>query len=178
LYEMLQIKGDEIYMSKEHWDASFSDIDYVYGETANEFIQSKHHLLSENSKIACFAEGEGRNAVYLAKLGHQVTAYDQSDIGLEKTNTLADKNGVHVTTIAKDLIKEKVDENKYDAAIMVFGHVPKEGQDFLISSLINSVKPGGYITFEVYSENQLPYKSGGPPSLEMLYNPQDILEWI
>src|SRR5699024_7941090 len=91
-------EGDEINMSKEHWDASFSDTDYVYGETANEFIQSTHYLLSENSKIACFAEGEGRNAVYLAKQGHQVTAYDQSQIGLEKTTALAHKNGVEVAT--------------------------------------------------------------------------------
>src|SRR5699024_11746189 len=78
-----------INMSKEHWDNSFSDKDFVYGETENEFINHKSNIIRQHSKIGCFAEGEGRNAVYLATLGHDVTAYDQSAVGLEKTNKLA-----------------------------------------------------------------------------------------
>jgi hypothetical protein len=38
-------------------------------------------------KILCLAEGEGRNAVFLAQQGYQVTAVDQSSVGLEKTRT-------------------------------------------------------------------------------------------
>ncbi len=165
-------------MSKEHWDNSFSDNDFVYGERENEFINKMSNIIPEHSKIGCFAEGEGRNAVYLAKLGHDVTAYDQSMVGLEKAKSLASKHNVDVETVAMDLTKEKVKANQYDVAIMVFGHVPKKDQPFFIGNIINSVKPGGYIILEVYSEDQLRYKTGGPKSMEMLYNPIDFLKWI
>lgn len=165
-------------MSKQHWDNSFSDQDYVYGESENVFIHEMSDIIAEHSKVGCFAEGEGRNAVYLAKLGHDVTSYDQSTVGLEKTKTLAKQNDVNVKTVELDLTEEKVDANQYDAAIMVFGHVPKKDQPFLMESMMDSVKLGGYILFEVYSEEQLEYRTGGPPSFDMMYNPIDILHWI
>ena len=165
-------------MSKEVWDKSFSDRDFVYGESENVFINSMSPIIPEHSKVGCFAEGEGRNAVYLAKLGHDVTAYDQSMIGLEKTKTLASQNNVDVETVAMDLTKELVKPNQFDVAIMVFGHVPKKDQPFFMENMMNSVKPGGYIIFEVYSEAQLAYQTGGPKSVELLYDPVDVLNWI
>lgn len=165
-------------MSKEHWDNSFSDTDFVYGETPNIFIKNKSELIPNHSTVACLAEGEGRNAVYLAQQGHKVTTYDQSVVGLEKTKTLAMKHDVTIQTVEIDLTDKKVEENMYDAAIMVFGHVHQDHQAFLMESLIDSVKPGGYVIFEVYSIDQLEYGTGGPPVKEMLYDPKDILEWI
>ncbi|MCP3738114.1 class I SAM-dependent methyltransferase [Rossellomorea sp. BNER] len=165
-------------MSKEQWNNSFADKDFVYGKSENAFINDKSEIIPSHSKVGCFAEGEGRNAVYLAKLGHDVTAYDQSTIGLEKTKTLASQNNVEVETVEIDLTKEKVKANQYDAAIMVFGHVPKKDQQFLMESMFESVKSGGSIIFEVYSESQLAYQTGGPKSVELLYDPVDVLEWI
>ncbi|ARI77868.1 class I SAM-dependent methyltransferase [Halobacillus mangrovi] len=165
-------------MSKEFWNESFSDQEYIYGLQVNEFISQKAGLISAGSKIACFAEGEGRNAVHFAKSGHEVTAYDQSSVGLEKTLELARQNGVEVNTVEADLTNDKVEQEQYDAAVMVFGHVPKAGQDFLIHNMIDSVKPGGYVMFEVYSSKQLQYGTGGPKAEEMLYEPGDLLQWI
>src|SRR5690625_2837815 len=165
-------------MSKEHWDKSFSDTEFVYGERENEFINIKSNLIPEHAAVGCFAEGEGRNAVYLAKLGHDVTSFDQSTVGLEKTKTLAAQKNVEVETVAIDLTKEKVKTNHFDAAIMVFGHVPKNDQQFFMENMINSVKSGGYIIFEVYSKDQLGYQTGGPKSVDMLYDPADMLHWF
>ncbi|QKY71395.1 hypothetical protein [Lentibacillus sp. CBA3610] len=61
---------------------------------------------------------------------------------------------------------------------MVFGHVPKQDQPFLMDNMMDSVQSGGYVMFEVYSDDQLNYRTGGPPALDMLYNPADILDWI
>lgn len=171
-------RGCDNFMSKDHWDQSFSEEDYVYGETENKFIHKMSSIIPENSKIGCFAEGEGRNAVYLAKLGHDVTAYDQSVVGLRKTKDLAQQNNVSVRIVEKDLIKEKVKTSQYDAAIMVFGHVQKQHQQFFIENMIGAVKSGGYIIFEIYSVDQLMYQTGGPRTIESLYDPLDILKWI
>lgn len=165
-------------MSREFWDQSFSSDKFVYGETPNKFVQDMGSLISKQSNVACFAEGEGRNAVYLATLGHDVTSYDLSTVGLEKTKYLAEKNHVTVKTIAKDLTKDSVTPNQYDAAVMVYGHVPKSEQQYFLSQMINSVTSGGFVMFEVYSEQQRDYRTGGPGTIDMLYDPQNILEWI
>jgi len=165
-------------MSKHHWDESFSDEDYVYGETPNIFIKDKSPIILKNASVGCFAEGEGRNAVYLATLGHHVTSFDQSTVGLKKTKQLASRHNVEVETKAKDLTTENVSPQQFDAAIMVFGHVTKEDQPFFMENIINSVKHGGYVLFEVYSTDQLAYETGGPPNIEYLYEPEDILNWI
>jgi len=165
-------------MPKKFWNESFSAEEFVYGETPNEFIRETSSLFPEQAKIACFAEGEGRNAVYLATMGHDVTAYDVSPVGLEKTKQLALKNNVQVNTVEADLTQDHVGIEQYDGAVMIYGHVPKANQQFLIEQMIQSVKRGGIIIFEVYSVDQLDYQTGGPGSIEMLYEPKDILQWI
>src|SRR5699024_12644936 len=91
-----EIDWGRVMMTNEYWDQSFSDKDFVYGATENTFISEMSSIIPLHENVGCFAEGEVRNAVYLAKLGNAVTAYDQSIIGLEKTETLALNNNVHV----------------------------------------------------------------------------------
>lgn len=165
-------------MSKEQWNISFSNKEFVYGEIANEFIQEKSKTIPAHSNVVCLAEGEGRNAVYLTKLGHDVTAYDQSEIGLEKAQLLASENDVEMKTVVMDLTKESVPIHTFDAGVLVFGHVPKDDQPFLLENLIQSVKPGGRVMFEVYSEKQLSYHTGGPGNIDLLYHPVQILSMI
>ncbi|WP_050615674.1 class I SAM-dependent methyltransferase [Bacillus testis] len=165
-------------MSKEHWDKRFSDQDFVYGKNENEFLNKMSGILPASSQVGCFAEGEGRNAVFLAKQGHKVTAYDHSRVGLEKTKKLAEEKGVHVETVEMDLTEQKVEKGQFDAAVMIFGHVPEKDQPFLFDSMIGSLKPGGYLIVEVYSKDQLRYKSGGPDSEKLMYDPIDVLQWI
>src|SRR5690625_5802590 len=97
-------------MPKKFWNQSFSADEFVYGEAPNEFIRETSSLFPEQAKIACFAEGEGRNAVYLATMGHDVTAYDVSPVGLEKTKQLALKNNVQVNTVETDRSEEHTSE--------------------------------------------------------------------
>lgn len=165
-------------MSKNHWNERFSQEGYFYGKHPNEFIKEKSKILPNQARVGCFAEGEGRNAVYLATLGHDVTSFDQSDAGLEKTKELAKENGVTVHTIQMDLVKEKAPRETFDAAVLVFGHVPGPDQSNFINNIIDSVKPGGYVLFELYSKAQIDYKTGGPPNVDNLYDPSDILAWI
>src|SRR5690625_1440143 len=107
-------------MVKEKWNKQFSEHQFTYGKTVNEFIKEKVHLFSPQSKLACFAEGEGRNAVYLAKLGHAVTAYDLSPVGLKHAKVLANENDVTISTVEADLTKKQTDKEKYAGVIIVF----------------------------------------------------------
>lgn len=165
-------------MTKKQWDKNFSNGKYIYGEDPNEFVKQMSGKIPPNSNIACLAEGEGRNAVFLAEQGHHIVAYDQSKVGLDKANQLAEKNNVNIKTETIDLTKECVPQGEYDAAILVFGHVLKKDQQFLFQNLLNSVRSGGHVLFEVYSEKQINYKTGGPGHVEALYDPVDILKFI
>lgn len=160
------------------WDKSFENEEFVYGTEANVFIKEQAKRFESQSKIACLAEGEGRNAVHLAKLGHNVTAYDISSVGLKKAEQLAKSKNVSINTEQIDLISKNMPEATYDYATLVFGHVHQDDQAKLINNLIRTVKPGGLVMFEVYSKAQINYKTGGPGKLEYLYDPKTICNII
>ena len=113
----------------------------------------------------------------LFRSGHEVTAWDYALNGLKKTEQLAEQYNVKVKTGQKDLINDPVPTEEFDAAIMVFGHFAKKDQESIFDKLISTVKPGGMIMLEVYSEDQVRYQTGGPKTEDMLYNPADLLEW-
>lgn len=46
----------------------------------------------------------------------------------------------------------------------------------VVQGVKKAVKPGGYFLTEVFSIHQLPYKSGGPKDINLLYSPEDFLE--
>lgn len=159
------------------WDQRFKTIEYVYGEKPNAFLEDYVHYLKDYQNVAAYAEGEGRNAVFLALQGHTVTAFDYAESGLKKTEQLAEKHHVSVHTKLTDLLQDELPVEKFDAAIMVFGHFQAEQQQEVFKRIVNSVKSGGRIKMELYSIYQLPYASGGPRQLDFLYDPLNVLKW-
>ncbi|WP_103106372.1 class I SAM-dependent methyltransferase [Brevibacillus reuszeri] len=159
------------------WNERFNSEEYYYGEEPNVFIQQQAFRLEPRQKVIAFAEGEGRNAVFLAKRNLEVTAIDYAESGLQKAKKLAQKHGVDIHTQKIDLMVEDVASEEYDAAIMVFGHFHKNAQTMVLNKMKKSIKPKGILMLEVFSNEQLKYGTGGPPELEMLYEPKDILAW-
>ena len=80
-------------MSSTFWDERFRGNEYAYGREPNDFLRAEAHRIPAGP-VLCLAEGEGRNAVFLAGLGHEVTAVDFSLEGLRKTERLAREHGV------------------------------------------------------------------------------------
>ncbi|MFJ8455591.1 class I SAM-dependent methyltransferase [Bacillus paramycoides] len=164
-------------MMSNFWNDRYKSDDYFYGEEPNTFIQEQAFRLTNHNKVIAFAEGEGRNAVFLTRQGHEVTAIDYSEEGLEKTKKLAEKHNVNVHTKKVDLLADSLPANEFDTAIMVFGHFHTDNQKMIFNKMIHTIKPDGIIMIEVYSKKQLNYGTGGPKDIDMLYNPIDILTW-
>lgn len=158
------------------WDDRFNQNEYVYGTTPNQFIQSK--LPNNPCQILAVAEGEGRNAIYAAEQGHQVTAWDYSSVGLKKLKQLATSRNVTVATEIVDLSKEITwPENQWDLVINVFGHIGDiHIRESMLKGIQRTIKPGGSYLMEVYSDRQIPYQSGGPKDQNMLYKPREVLD--
>ncbi len=114
---------------KEFWNERYSEAQYAYGLEANDFLKAQQ--IGSGLKILCLAEGEGRNGVYLAKLGNEVTCVDYSEAGLEKTRTLAKQNGVEVTCVCADLGQMNLQAASWDLIIGIFAHFPKSVKEHI-----------------------------------------------
>ncbi len=159
-----------------HWDEKFNTKKYIYGELANEFVLEKFsNNTDSNERIVLLAEGEGRNAIYLAKLGYDITTFDMSEVAINKQIDLAKKENVSITTNYGDItVSDLVGDEKFSYSVNIFGHVPNEGKQSMFDNLITSLIPTGHAIFEVYSVEQLEYGTGGPKDKSMLYTVDEI----
>ena len=159
-----------------HWNKRFQTDHYVYGKEPNVFLTEFQKKIKVSGEVLAIAEGEGRNAVYLAEQGMNVTTWDYAESGLKKTNRLAEDRGVTVSTKLVDLNDAKWEEDNWDGIVCIFGHFPRELRQSTLQGVKKAVKPGGYFLTEVYSYQQIPYESGGPKDVEFLYKPDEFLE--
>ncbi|WP_059170488.1 cyclopropane-fatty-acyl-phospholipid synthase family protein [Bacillus sp. FJAT-27445] len=158
------------------WNERFKANNYAYGTEPNEFLAEMQRKLKLEGEALAIAEGEGRNAVFLAEQGMKVTTWDYAEFGLEKTKKLARSRGVEVETQLVDLNEAKWDKDKWDEIVCVFGHFPADLRAKTLEGVKEAVKPGGFYVTEVYSVNQIPYKSGGPKEVGFLYQPEEFLK--
>jgi len=94
-----------------------------YGETPNVFVAEMASQIPAGA-VLCLAEGEGRNAVYLATLGHRVTAVDQSEASLTKARRLAATRGVDIETVPADLGNITIEPGIWSGIVATFAHLP------------------------------------------------------
>ncbi|WP_445425646.1 SAM-dependent methyltransferase [Alishewanella sp. HL-SH06] len=152
------------------WDERYAQENYVYGEMPNDFLVSQIARIKPNSKVLCLAEGEGRNAVYLAQLGHDVTAVDISMVALDKGRRLADNAGVKVRWQQGDLANYALGEEKWDLIVAIFMHLPEAIRDRVFAQIKTALRPDGLFIGEFYRPEQLSFKTGGPQDIKMLYS--------
>jgi SAM-dependent methyltransferase len=157
-------------MNEHFWNERYKSEEYAYGIKPNEFLEKNSSLIQAKSNILCIAEGEGRNAVFLAKQGHKVTAIDFSVEGLNKAQNLAKKENVQITTIQQDLANYQFEENKWDCIVSIFAHFNPILRKQIHEQLFNSLNPKGILLLEAYTPFQLEYNTGGPKDIEMLYD--------
>lgn len=156
------------------WDERYSAPEYIYGKQPNEFLASLPLKAAKGQKVLCLAEGEGRNAVYLASLGYEVLAIDQSMTGLQKALDLASENGVKIEVEQADLGSYKIPLDTYDGIISIFGHFDPGTRSYIYEQAIKGLKKNGFLAMEVYSKEQLSNDTGGPKSEETLYDLDDL----
>jgi SAM-dependent methyltransferase len=160
--------------ANDFWNERYSSEGYVYGENPNRFLKEQLEKIAAPGKLLLPGEGEGRNAVYAAKLGWQVDAYDQSTAGKLKAIKLADKNNVKINYHITDLLEFTPLEDNYDAIAIIYVHLKKDYRKAFNQKLIQTLKLSGKIILELFSKEQLGKTSGGPQDLDMLYSIDEI----
>ena len=161
---------------KEFWNERYTEEELAYGEAPNVFFAEELAKIDTTGKILLPMEGQGRNAVYAAKLGWEVVAFDYSEEAKKSALLLADKHGVsieyHISTM-EDFTPGK---EEFDAVAMIYAHLPLEIRKENHQKLIQSLKPGGTLIIEGFEKKQLNYNSGGPKNEAMLYSTEMLAD--
>lgn len=162
-------------MSSGHeafWSERYRSVgeDYLFGTAPSRFLATRGELLSRQGAVLSVADGEGRNAVWLAEQGCRVTATEISPVALEKAARLARGRHVEVSFVQADLLAWDWPEAAFDAVIGVFIQFvgPPERQ-VLFAGMKRAVRPGGVLLLHGYTPKQLDYRTGGPSAVENLY---------
>jgi len=162
---------------RTEWDERFDRDAYVYGTEPNDFLRSfAEKLPPPPARVLSLAEGEGRNGVFLASLGYQVTGVDASAVGLAKARKLAEERGVSIETVQSALEDYEIDAASWDVVISIFCHLPPELRRKVHRSVVEGLRPGGMVLLEAYTPDQLRHGTGGPPRLELLYTAEMLRE--
>lgn len=154
------------------WNGRYAEPGYAYGEQPNDFLREQAPALPPGG-VLCLAEGEGRNAVHLAQLGHRVLAQDLSAVGLAKAEALAQSRGVTIQTCCGDLAAFHPAPQSTDLVVAIWMHLPPPLRAQVLSRAVAALRPGGHLILEAYTPRQLELGTGGPPQLELLCEPED-----
>lgn len=161
------------------WDERYSNSQSVYGDEPNQFFKNQLTKLAIGS-ILLPAEGEGRNAIFAAKLGWDVSAFDTSKIGRENALNRAKLENVNIDYILQDATELDYPDNSFDSIGLIFSHFPSNIRTKFHRKLVESLKIGGHIILEGFSKNHLQFSeknpnAGGPRNIDMLFDTASIL---
>jgi SAM-dependent methyltransferase len=160
----------------DFWNQKYARDDYFYGEQPNDFLRSQIFRLSPGARVLVVGDGEGRNGVWLAEQGFEVTTADVSSVGCEKSQALAVQKGVSLTTHCVDLLTWDWPVAAFDAVVSVFLHFAPDDRLVAHEQMQAALLPGGWLIIEQFHPKQLGgYTSGGPKASEMLATVENLV---
>jgi SAM-dependent methyltransferase len=148
------------------WEQRYGADGYLYGTEPNDFLR-QHVDSIPRGRVLCLAEGEGRNAVFLAGQGFEVASIDLTQAGVAKTHRLAIERGVTVDAVTGDLATADLGVQRWDAIVSIFAHVPAAIRRDLHKRVVDALAPGGVLLLEAYTPAQIGRGTGGPPAPEL-----------
>ncbi len=157
-----------------HWDERYAEAEFAYGTEPSAFLAAVACRIPDGP-VLCLAEGQGRNAVFLSRIGHAVTAVDQSAVGLGRARELATEHGVTIECVAADLAHFEIEPGAWAGIVSIWAHLPPALRGAVNRKAVAGLRPGGVMVVEAYSPRQLEFGTGGPRVAELLV-PRGALE--
>lgn len=166
---------DRVAALAKFWNARYAGEDYAYGTEPNDFLVAQAPSLPAGLPVLCLADGEGRNGVWLARRGFEVTSLDVAQQGLEKAQALARRAGVSIETVQADVTRHDLGVGRWGAIVSIFLHLPQRARAALHARCVRALAPGGVYVYEAYGKRQPEYGTGGPPEPELLARLEDVI---
>jgi len=187
---------------KSFWDDRYNTDSYIFGTEPNAWLaQILPQLTSQHSgnsdefsatmqqdkrltpnhplRILFPAEGEGRNAVFAAKLGWQVYAFDMSSTGRDKAIKLAEKHGVVLDYRVGELMEVDYKPETFDVIVLLWAHFPASLQQAYHQRLSGYLRKGGTLLLEGYHVDHVDFRIrygsiGGPGDASAMYTVESL----
>ena len=159
-----------MHCAKKFWDEKFEG-DILYGEEPCYWLKDQEDFLKtfKNKNCLVVADGQGRNGLYLASLGINVSAFDFSPVAVKQSNKIAEKKDLkNYSSVEGDMLNFEYGTEKIDLIVSIFTQAITDHVSYH-SNIPNSLKKDGYFLSLGYTPKQLEYKTGGPPVKENLY---------
>jgi SAM-dependent methyltransferase len=165
-------------MTSTAWNQRYKDSDLVWSATPNIWVRQLTEDLPAGTALD-IAAGEGRNALWLAARGWQVSAVDFSTVALQRARTLAQerlgRNAGRLTTLEADLQTWAPQTRSYDLVLVVYLHLPESQRSPVMAAAAEAVAPGGTLLVVGHDLENLSSGHGGPQDPAVLYSPADIV---
>ena len=158
------------------WDERYQTPEYIFGDQPCQWLIMNQHRLSQSGRALALGDGEGRNGVFLAELGFEVTSVDLSEVGLSKARDLAIKRGVAIRTVQADLEDYEINPESQDLIVSIYCHLPYAIRKLVHQRAEIALKPGGLFILEAFHRAQLKYQSGGPKTTNLLCDLDALLD--
>lgn len=155
------------------WNERYNSEDFLFGREPNRFFKEMIDRLNPG-KLLLPAEGEGRNAVYAAKLGWEVHAFDGSTVGREKAMLFAEDEDVSINYRVGLIEDFEPEPGEFDAVSLIYCHLSENIRKPFFDKLVDSLAPGGILFLEAFRKEQLGFTSGGPSDPGMLYSSEQL----
>jgi hypothetical protein len=155
------------------WNERYNSEEFLFGKEPNRFFKETIDRLSPG-KLLLPGEGEGRNAVYAAKTGWEVHAFDASVVGKDKAFDLADQEGININYDVALVEDFKPEPSGYNAIALIYCHLQPAIRSIFFNDLVESLAPGGTLILEAFRKEQAGLKSGGPSDPELLYTANQL----
>ncbi|MEZ5752997.1 MAG: class I SAM-dependent methyltransferase [Paracoccaceae bacterium] len=159
------------------WEERYQGSDgYLFGTEPAQFLTENPWIVTPGGTALCVADGEGRNAVGLARAGMRVSAFDMAPTAVERARALAQGAGVSV-----DATVAGWDDwdwsRRFDMVVGIFiQFAPPAFRARQFADMAAAVAPGGRIVLHGYTPEQVALGTGGPRAVENMYTPALLRE--
>jgi SAM-dependent methyltransferase len=160
-------------MKRDDWNRRYEAAELVWSAGPNRFLVSELSDLPPGRALdlAC---GEGRNAIWLAERGWQVTAVDYSDVAVEKGRRIAERRGVEVDFRVGDLLEHDLGTEAYDLVIVFYLQLPADELHAVLGRAARALAAGGTFLLVGHDLRNLTGGHGGPKDAAVLYRAEDV----
>ena len=163
--------------ARVRWDRRYGEADALFGDKPNAWLAAHAHLLPAHARVLSLADGQGRNGVWLAQRGCQVTAFDLSPIGIEQARRRACELDVAIDLSVTDIADWTWAPDAFDAVVGIFFQFASpELRKRIFAGVARTLVPGGVFVLEGYGLRQLEHRTGGPGVAENLYTMPMLLQ--
>ena len=164
-------------MDANDWDRRYAEAALVWSAGPNRFVESELADLSPGRAIDV-AAGEGRNSIWLAERGWDVTAVDFSQAGLDKGRELQARGGgteLRIDWVRADAVEDDLGRGLYDLAVVAYLQLPADRRRTAVRRTFGSLRDGGTLFVVAHDSTNLTEGTGGPQEPAVLYTAEDVL---